>query len=170
MNYHNITRKYSLFLIILFFTGNTGMYSHEKDAFYNYIGKWKIISRFHVDIQYFVIGDMSYRKADKYLDEVIEYKEDSYIFRDTVYTYEQILSEYFDDEQLWKATVGSAVPGLRFYMLGIPDDTKEIRNVMIDVAGREWPKKNPIGWFFYVINNERILIHYRGFFFTAIRL
>lgn len=74
-----------LFLTTIFFTGIISVYSQEKDVSYNYLGRWKIESCFYVDRIYSEWGDLSFEEAKDYLGEIIEYKEDHYIFRDTIY-------------------------------------------------------------------------------------
>jgi hypothetical protein len=155
-----------LILILVLALGTLRLYADSRDNCYNYIGIWKIVKCFSIDgimEEYLTVDE-----ANNYIGEIIEYKDDTYIFRDVIYPIRRFLYlEYLTDEQLKEFTSGSAsgAPGYRFSDLGI-QNLKEIRVVMFDVVAEE----RTLGRWFYVLNNRRILIQYRGFFFTADRL
>jgi hypothetical protein len=102
-------------------------------------------------------------EAEEYIGEIIHYKDAEYIFREKKYTIRSIDSNYYTSEQLRESTRGSGTPGYTFQDLKIVNQDI-IRDVWFKVVERSF------GNWFYVLNNNKIIIRYRGYFFLANRI
>jgi hypothetical protein len=133
-----------------------------RDTLYNYIGFWRIVDYFRIDG--LLDGYITEEEAEDYRGEIIEYKVDAYIFRNNLYQSFRVDSVYLDSEQLRKETRGGGVQGTRGYDfsdLNITDHN-EVRAVLYKTY--DWN----FGRAFYVLNNNRIIVIYMGFFFLYI--
>ena len=137
----------------------------------SYIGKWKIDRIFTVNEDYHVIGDLIKNEAYAYMGVIIEYDTEGIIldgekFTNTINT-EKVQEEFFTDEQLKYYTRGSWYPGYSFKDLGITE--KIIKEVYMYIHNKE-NNYYVFGFSFYQINDNELIIKYRGWFYHAVRI
>jgi hypothetical protein len=132
---------------------------NKKGRYYNYIGFWRVGDYFSIDgiLEEYLTKE----EAEEFRGEIIVYRKDAYIFRNKIYPFVEIDSNYFNSTQLKEYTKGSGTPGYDFSDLNI---TKYniIREVWFSVAG-DWTFGNSI----FVLDSNKIIITHKGFFFIA---
>ena len=151
----------SFIILCMYFPVVSIEYNPKND----FTGKWKIVDIFNLDAQY--IDDI-YDPGEAYnmMGEIITYNAGSYqlyhlkknILFDGVY-----VNIYYDSEKLKKDTTGGWVKSYDFNDLKIPENIKEIRFVSLMVYERVF------GSAFFVVDNNTLLFHWRGWIFKAIR-
>ena len=123
----------------------------------SYIGKWKVDRIFTVNEDYHVIGDLIKNEAYAYMGVIIEYDREGIVLD----------GEKFINEQLKYYTRGSWYPGYTFKDLGITE--KIIKEVYMDISNKEIDYY-VFGFSFYQINDNELIIKYRGWFYHAVRI
>jgi hypothetical protein len=149
-------------MVMLISAISISLYADIRDCCYNYKGIWKIESCFSVDgILEEYLNDY---EAEGYIGEIIHYKDVEYIFKEKKYTIRSIDSNYYTSEQLRESTRGSGTPGYDFHELKIINQDI-IRDVWFEIV-EEWG----FGNWLYVLDDNKIIIRYKGYFFLANRI
>lgn len=134
----------------------------------SYIGKWKVDSIFAINEDYHVIGDLIKNEAYAYMGVIIEYDAEGIILDGEKFiNTEKVQEEFFTDEQLKAYTKGSWYPGYTFKDLGITEQI--IKEVYMDITSKE-NNHYVFGFLFYQINDNELIIKYRGWFYHAVRI
>jgi hypothetical protein len=155
-------------IIIFIFLINTIIFADDLEISYNYIGTWEVVNSFYID-NYFINCDMNVQRANEFIGKTIVYGEKEIIFLNKEYVIESTVSDYFTNEELRKETRGSGTPGFDFFDLRIDRlMVSKIRSLRFRCK-RE-PLEPIFGEYIYVINNNLIIIEFRGFFFLARRI
>ncbi len=148
-----------LFVLSLVAFISLSLYADERDSCYDYTGTWKIVDYFSIDG--ILIRYLCPQEADEYIDKIIEYTDTEYIFEGKRHSSIFIESNYYTNEELKESTRASGTPGYDFSDLNI-SSLNVIRDVWFKIVG-----ESDFGRWFYVLNNNRIIIQYRGYFFLA---
>ena len=134
----------------------------------SYIGKWKVNRIFTVNEDYHVIGDLIKNEAYAYMGVIIEYDREGIVLDGEKFINTRKIQEnFFTDEQLKYYTRGSWYPGYTFKDLGITE--KIIKEVYMDISNKEIDYY-VFGFSFYQINDNELIIKYRGWFYHAVRI
>ena len=149
-----------LFLFLLFIF--TLIYGEDpRNSNYEYLGTWIITETFQLDSLWIEdIYDSS--EAEIMEGEIIVYKKNEYIFQNNVYPIIKVNSDYYTSASLRDATNGSVAQGYGFEDLHLNKNVKEIRDVVFSTASED-----SLGRCFFVVDNNTILIHWRGWVFKA---
>ena len=133
----------------------------------SYIGKWKVDRIFTVNEDYHVIGDLIKNEAYAYMGVIIEYDREGIVLDGEKFINTRKIQEnFFTDEQLKYYTRGSWYPGYTFKDLGITE--KIIKEIFVHAKNN---RGIPIfGAVFYQINDNELIIKYRGWFYHAVRI
>lgn len=133
----------------------------------SYIGKWKIDRIFTVNEDYHVIGDLIKNEAYAYMGVIIEYDAGGIILDGEKFiNTEKVQEGFFTDEQLKDYTRGSWYPGYTFKDLGITE--KIIKEIFVHAKNNR--RISIFGAVFYQINDNELIIKYRGWFYHAVRI
>ena len=133
----------------------------------SYIGKWKVDRIFTVNEDYHVIGDLIKNEAYAYMGVIIEYDREGIILDGEKFiNTEKVQEGFFTDEQLKDYTRGSWYPGYTFKDLGITE--KIIKEIFVHAKNNR--RISIFGAVFYQINDNELIIKYRGWFYHAVRI
>ena len=133
----------------------------------SYIGKWKVDRIFTVNEDYHVIGDLIKNEAYAYMGVIIEYDREGIILDGEKFINSREIQEnFFTDEQLKDYTRGSWYPGYTFKDLGITE--KIIKEIFVHAKNNRGI--SIFGAVFYQINDNELIIEYRGWFYHAVRI
>ena len=133
----------------------------------SYIGKWKVDRIFTVNEDYHVIGDLIKKEAYAYMGVIIEYDREGIILDGEKFINTRKIQEnFFKDEQLKYYTRGSWYPGYTFKDLGITE--KIIKEIFVHAKNNRGI--SIFGAVFYQINDNELIIKYRGWFYHAVRI
>ena len=133
----------------------------------SYIGKWKVDRIFTVNEDYHVIGDLIKNEAYAYMGVIIEYDREGIILDGEKFiNTREIQENFFTDEQLKYYTRGSWYPGYTFKDLGITE--KIIKEIFVHAKNNR--RISIFGAVFYQINDNELIIKYRGWFYHAVRI
>ena len=133
----------------------------------SYIGKWKVDRIFTVNEDYHVIGDLIKNEAYAYMGVIIEYDRERIILDGEKFiNTREIQENFFTDEQLKYYTRGSWYPGYTFKDLGITE--KIIKEIFVHAKNNRGI--SIFGAVFYQINDNELIIEYRGWFYHAVRI
>lgn len=133
----------------------------------SYIGKWKIDRIFTVNEDYHVIGDLIKNEAYAYMGVIIEYDREGIVLDGEKFiNTREIQENFFTDEQLKYYTRGSWYPGYTFKDLGITE--KIIKEIFVHAKNNRGI--SIFGAVFYQINDNELIIEYRGWFYHAVRI
>lgn len=146
----------------------TMMLFSQEIQLQSYIGKWKVDRIFTVNEDYHVIGDLIKNEAYAYMGVIIEYDREGIVLDGEKFINTRKIQEnFFTDEQLKYYTRGSWYPGYNFKDLGITE--KIIKEVYMDISNKEIDYY-VFGFSFYQINDNELIIKYRGWFYHAVRI
>ena len=133
----------------------------------SYIGKWKVDRIFTVNEDYHVIGDLIKNEAYAYMGVIIEYDREGIILDGEKFiNTREIQENFFTDAQLKYYTRGSWYPGYTFKDLGITE--KIIKEIFVHAKNNRGI--SIFGAVFYQINDNELIIKYRGWFYHAVRI
>ena len=133
----------------------------------SYIGKWKVDRIFTVNEDYHVIGDLIKNEAYAYMGVIIEYDREGIVLDGEKFiNTREIQENFFTDEQLKYYTRGSWYPGYTFKDLGITG--KIIKEIFVHAKNNRGI--SIFGAVFYQINDNELIIKYRGWFYHAVRI
>ena len=133
----------------------------------SYIGKWKVDRIFTVNEDYHAIGDLIKNEAYAYMGVIIEYDREGIILDGEKFiNTREIQENFFTDEQLKYYTRGSWYPGYTFKDLGITE--KIIKEIFVHAKNNR--RISIFGAVFYQINDNELIIKYRGWFYHAVRI
>ncbi len=133
----------------------------SRDSNYEYLGTWIITETFQLDSLWIEdIYDLS--EAEMMKGEIIVYRKNEYVFQNKVYPIFRVSSDYYTSSSLRDATNGSVTHGYGFDDLHLYENVKEIRDVVFSTSGED-----SLGRCFFVVDNNTILIHWRGWVFKA---
>jgi hypothetical protein len=133
----------------------------------SYIGKWKVDRIFTVNEDYHVIGDLIKNEAYAYMGVIIEYDREGIVLDGEKFINTRKIQEnFFKDEQLKYYTRGSWYPGYTFKDLGITE--KIIKEIFVHAKNNRGI--SIFGAVFYQINDNELIIKYRGWFYHAVRI
>lgn len=133
----------------------------------SYIGKWKVDRIFTVNEDYHVIGDLIKNEAYAYMGVIIEYDRGGIVLDGEKFiNTREIQENFFTDEQLKYYTRGSWYPGYTFKDLGITE--KIIKEIFVHAKNNRG--LSIFGAVFYQINDNELIIKYRGWFYHAVRI
>ena len=140
------------------------LYTEDKQPdICSYEGAWIIINTYPVDVMWIEdIEDPA--EAEAICGEMIVYRKDYYVFRNKIYPILGIKSKWYTSPQLYDASRGSVTHGYDFEDLKVPENITRIRDIVFFTAG-----ESTLGRCIYVIDENTILIHWRGWIFKAIR-
>ena len=133
----------------------------------SYIGKWKVDRIFTVNEDYHVIGDLIKNEAYAYMGVIIEYDREGIVLDGEKFINTRKIQEnFFTDEQLKYYTRGSWYPGYTFKDLEITE--KIIKEIFVHAKNNRGI--SIFGAVFYQINDNELIIKYRGWFYHAVRI
>lgn len=133
----------------------------------SYIGKRKVDRIFTVNEDYHVIGDLIKNEAYAYMGVIIEYDREGIVLDGEKFiNTREIQENFFTDEQLKYYTRGSWYPGYTFKDLGITE--KIIKEIFVHAKNNRGI--SIFGAVFYQINDNELIIKYRGWFYHAVRI
>lgn len=145
----------------------TMMLFSQEIQLQSYIGKWKVDRIFTVNEDYHVIGDLIKNEAYAYMGVIIEYdREGTVLDGEKFINTRKIQENFFTDEQLKYYTRGSWYPGYTFKDLGITE--KIIKEIFVHAKNNR--RISIFGAVFYQINDNELIIKYRGWFYHAVRI
>lgn len=145
----------------------TMMLFSQEIQLQSYIGKWKVDRIFTVNEDYHVIGDLIKNEAYAYMGVIIEYDREGIILDGEKFiNTREIQENFFTDEQLKYYTRGSWYPGYTFKDLGITE--KIIKEIFVHAKNNRGI--SIFGAVFYQINDNELIIIYRGWFYHAVRI
>lgn len=145
----------------------TMMLFSQEIQLQSYIGKWKVDRIFTVNEDYHVIGDLIKNEAYAYMGVIIEYDREGIILDGEKFiNTREIQENFFTDEQLKYYTRGSWYPGYTFKDLGITE--KIIKEIFVHAKNNRGI--SIFGAVFYQINDNELIIEYRGWFYHAVRI
>ena len=145
----------------------TMMLFSQEIQLQSYIGKWKVDRIFTVNEDYHVIGDLIKNEAYAYMGVIIEYDREGIILDGEKFiNTREIQENFFTDEQLKYYTRGSWYPGYTFKDLGITE--KIIKEIFLHAKNNRGI--SIFGAVFYQINDNELIIIYRGWFYHAVRI
>ena len=134
-----------------------------RNRTYEYLGTWIIIETFQLD-PLWMEDIYDSREAGIMEGEIITYRKNEYIFQNKIYPILQVNSKYYTSSSLRDATNGSVTHGYDFEDLHLTENVKEIRDVVFFTAGTD-----SLGRCLFVVDNNTILIHWRGWIFKAVK-
>ena len=145
----------------------TMMLFSQEIQLQSYIGKWKVDRIFTVNEDYHVIGDLIKNEAYAYMGVIIEYDREGIVLDGEKFINTRKIQEnFFTDEQLKYYTRGSWYPGYTFKDLGITE--KIIKEIFVHAKNNRGI--SIFGAVFYQINDNELIIEYRGWFYHAVRI
>lgn len=145
----------------------TMMLFSQEIQLQSYIGKWKVDRIFTVNEDYHVIGDLIKNEAYAYMGVIIEYDREGIVLDGEKFiNTREIQENFFTDEQLKYYTRGSWYPGYTFKDLGITE--KIIKEIFVHAKNNRGI--SIFGAVFYQINDNELIIKYRGWFYHAVRI
>ena len=145
----------------------TMMLFSQEIQLQSYIGKWKVDRIFTVNEDYHVIGDLIKNEAYAYMGVIIEYDREGIVLDGEKFiNTREIQENFFTDEQLKYYTRGSWYPGYTFKDLGITE--KIIKEIFVHAKNNRGI--SIFGAVFYQINDNELIIEYRGWFYHAVRI
>ena len=134
-----------------------------RDSGHDYLGTWVITETFQLN-PFWIEDIFDPREADMMKGEIITYRKKEYVFQGKVYPIIQVNSEYYTSSSLREATTGSVIRGYGFEDLHLDGDVMEIRDVIFSTAGPD-----SLGRCLFVVDNNTILIDWRGWIFKAVK-
>ena len=134
-----------------------------RDSGHDYLGTWVITETFQLN-PFWIEDIFDPREASLLEGEIIAYRKNEFVFQGKVYPIFQVNSEYYTSSSLREATDGSVTHGYGFEDLHLSRDVKEIRGIIFQ-AGRS----ADFGRCLFVIDNNTILIDWRGWIFKAVK-
>ena len=145
----------------------TMMLFSQEIQLQSYIGKWKVDRIFTVNEDYHVIGDLIKNEAYAYMGVIIEYDREGIVLDGEKFiNTREIQENFFTDEQLKYYTRGSWYPGYTFKDLEITE--KIIKEIFVHAKNNRGI--SIFGAVFYQINDNELIIKYRGWFYHAVRI
>ena len=142
--------------------------SAQDIKFQSYIGKGKVDNIFVINEDYLGLGDFTKEQACAYMGAIIEYDKKGIIFANKKFINQRNVEEsFFTDEQLKSYTTGTWYPGYTFKDLRITNKIIKEINIYIHDEKIDY---YVFGSSFYQINNDEIIITYRGWFYHAVRI
>lgn len=154
-------------LLISMLLVETMMLFSQEIQLRSYIGKWKVDRIFTVNEDYHVIGDLIKNEAYAYMGVIIEYDREGIVLDGEKFiNTREIQENFFTDEQLKYYTRGSWYPGYSFKDLGITE--KIIKEIFVHAKNNR--RISIFGAVFYQINDNELIIKYRGWFYHAVRI